>query len=60
MGVILREANVFNVGACLFGMVILAEFVVFLLYDCLGNMVDTKLVVEMVVDVVVGEATKAV
>ena len=56
----LREVNVFSVGACLFGMVILAEFVVFLLYDCLGNMVDTKLVVEMVVDVVVGEATKAV
>ena len=43
------EANVFNVGACIFGMMMGADFLVFLGRDCLGKMVGAKAVMELVV-----------
>ena len=54
------EPNVFNVGAWLFGMVMWADFLVFLGSDYLGKMVGRKLVIEMAVEMVLEESVKKV
>ena len=54
----LVEANVFSVGACLFGIVIWVDFFVFLGRNFLGKMVGAEMVIEVVVEVVVGEAVE--
>ena len=50
----------FSVGAHLFGMVMWEDFFVFLGRDCLGEMIGAEMVMEVVVEVVVGEAVKVV
>ena len=53
------EMNGLSLGRCLFGMVIWANFL-FLERKCLGKMVSTDVVMEVVVEFIVGEAVDVV
>ena len=56
----LVEMNGLSVGACLFGMVIWVDCFVFLEHDFVGKMVGADVVMEVVVEVVMGDAVDMV